>query len=563
MIKNDIEQSIRSALERLQFPSKDIGLETPAKAEFGDYSSNIAMQLAKELKKNPYDVAEEIKNNLPANNDIEKVEVVRPGFINFYISHSYLLQNAKQFNQKPVYRQFRLGTEGKVAFEFSHPNTHKLFHIGHLRNITTGETLVRIFEVLGNTVLRFNYQGDVGLHIAKCIWRIKQLINVQGDKVFADKTNTEKIKLLGEAYAAGNAAYESDEKAKAEIIEINRKIYLEDPETRKLWQETRQWSLDYFDSIYKRVYTHFDRLYFESEMPKRALEIVEEAVKRDILKKSEGAIVFDGKPYGLDTRVFVNAIGIPTYEGKELALAEKEFTEHGTLDKLIHVLGGEQTSFSSVTFKVQALLNPDLYQGKQYHLVYGWVKLKHGKMSSRSGNVVQGAWLLDEAKKQILEKFKCEDDTAETLAVGAIKYSFLKNGTQNETAFDFDESISLDGNSGPYINYTYVRTQSVLKKAGSNGAAIMSSLSSEELGLLHHFHKFPEIVYLAAQNYAPNTIANYLFELAQKFNLFYQKNQILNAENSQRDLRLFITQHTGYLIKTGLNLLGIKTVEKM
>ena len=456
-----------------------------------------------------------------------------------------------------------MGKNKKIMVEFAHPNTHKLFHIGHLRNISIGESLVRILEAVGNKIIRTNYQGDVGLHIAKCLYKVKS----EKSKINSLITVEDKIKFLGEAYTKGQKAYDEDEKAKKEIIEINGMIYKNSGEIIPLWQETRQWSLDYFDNIYKRVGSKFDRLYFETEFANKGIEICKRAEKKGILKKSKGALVFEGKKYGLDTRVFINGLGYPTYEGKELALAEKEFSEFGELDKLIHVVTPEQKSFFKVTFKVEELLNKKKFKNKQYHLAYEWVKLKEGKMSSRTGNVVEAEWLINKAKEKIIGKFKCDQKTAEIIAISAVKYSFLKNSVFNQIAFDFDESVSLEGNSGPYLLYTYVRTRSVLRKSNSDHTLINHlikvNFNYEENTLLRTLCNFPEIVFEAAKNLAPNLIANYLFDLAQKYNLFYQKHKILEAEDNVRYLRLLLTKATGETIKKGLSLLGIKTVDKM
>ncbi len=575
MIKDEILKNLQVVLRKMGVKDPDIDLDHPANPDFGDYSTSIALKLTKILKKNPFEIAQEIVKNLPKYKNIKKVEVIKPGFINFWISDVQLInQLYKVVDSKFDIPKYHLGKNKKIMVEFAHPNTHKLFHIGHLRNISTGEALVRIFEAVGNKVIRGNYQGDVGLHIAKCLYKVKS----QKSKIKSLKTLKEKIEFIGKMYSFGTKAYENDEKAKQEIIKINGMIYDRDPKIMPLWTETRQWSLDYFTQNYKRFYSHFDRLYFESELPERGIEIVNQLLQKGILEKSQGAVVFNGKKYGLDTRVFVNSLGFPTYEGKELALAEKEFSDFGELDKIVHTVTPEQTSFFKVTFKVEELIDEKKYKGKQYHLAYEWVKLKAGKMSSREGNVIEANWLIDEIKNKILKKFKCDEEIAETLAVASAKYSFLKNGTQTIIHFDIDESIAVDGNSAPYLIYTYVRCQSVLKKnqklkvksqklkskikSEFNNEA-MKQLNNDETNVLRLINQFPEIVQQSAIQLSPNLIANYLYELAQKYNYFYQKNKILDSQDLIKQFRLMLTQATGKVIKEGLYLLGIKTIEKM
>lgn len=548
-------------LEKLNVTDVIIDVEHPINPDHGDFSSSIAFKLTKQLKKNPFEIAQMIISKLPKHPSIEKIEAIKPGFINFWLSREFLFKYMRgAAGEEFDFPSFSLGKHKKVMVEFAHPNTHKLFHIGHLRNISTGESIVRILEAVGNKVVRTNYQGDVGLHIAKCLYAITN----SKSQIPKSKSLREKIEFIGKAYTEGTRAYDEDEKAKNDIIEINKKIYEKGPEIMPLWKETRQWSLDYFNKVYKRVYSRFDRFYFESEMSERGIEIAHAALKKGILKKSEGAIVFDGKKYGLDTRVFINSFGFPTYEGKELALAEKEFSEFGELDTCIHVVTPEQTSFFNVTFKVEELLDEKKYKNKQYHLVYEWVQLKEGKMSSREGNVVEANWLIDEAKKKIIKLFKCNTDVAETVAIASVKYSFLKNGVSNPIAFDFKESVSLEGNSGPYLLYSYVRTQSILKKIDQvKTAELPKKINSEEENILHLIYKFRSTVEKAARNFSPNYIVTYLFELAQEFNLFYQKYPVLKAEKDVKNFRLTLTSAVGETLQKGLDLLGIKTVEKM
>ncbi len=569
-----------------------------------------------------------------------------------------------------------------IMVEFAHPNTHKAFHIGHLRNITTGETIVRLLESQGNRVVRANYQGDVGMHIAKALYALLELSPYKEDVDNVSGIN-DRVEFLGKAYAAGSKAFEDDEQAKGIIKDLNALIYASaqkyahevgrNPGTTDylklvvnhvhplervyaLWKETRQWSLDYFDTVYKRVYTTYDRKFFESECLS-GVDIAKDAVKKKILEDSDGAIIFRGEPYGLDTRVFVNSLGLPTYEAKELALAPMEATEFGKVDRIIHCVGPEQASFFKVTFKVEELLG-FVDPGIQYHLAYGWVKLKHGKMSSRTGNVILGEWLIEEVKKAIIEimhsnslkyndtnrssdsdqtsrpegemdsrvqsmdpRVKPEDDNgkiAEALAIGAIKYAFLKVSTNQEIAFDLKESINTNGDSGPYLMYTYARAKSVLRKAADaqnskfeirnskqqakkqehtiNNVTISdfefvssldiraSSFNSDERFVARLIMQFPDIVKAAADNYAPNTLCTYLFQLSQAFNAFYGKNQILvssviptsepessakaqgipgQARDDTMSLRLMITAATAQVLKNGLYLLGINVLERM
>jgi len=560
--KQEIRANLKSAIKELFGIEVEPEIARPGNEKFGDYSSNIAMVLIKELKKSPFEIAESIGEKLRIQSSkvrsFEKVEVIKPGFINFWLSKELLLSSVQTF-LKAEQIPLRQGFAGqKVMVEFAHPNPLKEFHIGHLRNITIGESIVRLIEALGAEVFRANYQGDIGLHVAKTIWGLNGKVLEELGK----KPLEERIKVLGEAYAKGSAEYEKNEEAKSKIQEINKSLYSEEEKYKKVWKDTVGWSMEYFDTTYKRLGSYFDRLFLESEVYRKGKEIVEKNLG-SVFKKDDGAIIFEGEKFNLHNRVFVTGEGFATYEGKEMGLA---FLEYNTFpfDLNIHVVAHEQAGYFKVVFKALELIDPK-FKGKQFHLSYGMVELKEGKMSSRRGNVISGNWLIDEAKSKLKSKFaEMDEETLEKVAVGAVKYSMLKFSPASNISFSFDESISLEGNSGPYIQYTFARTQSVLGKAQNTNheLRVMNyALEVEEESLLRTLYKFNEVVIEAGENYAPNLLCNYLFDLSQKFNLFYQKHSILKGEN--QDFRLLLTETTGKVLKQGLNLLGIESPEKM
>ncbi len=607
-------------------------VEVPEDASHGDYTTNVAMILTKTLKKSPMEIALQVKEgirnqelgirnkardqnigkhsqitsdtlaSLDTLSAIDRVEVTPPGFINIFLTEASFITHLQEvLKQKEGNRiasmnnspsspsYFKRGVGGvtkKIMVEYAHPNTHKAFHIGHLRNITTGESIIRLLESQGNEIIRVNYQGDVGMHIAKCLY---SLLHGPHRTQMTHMTHTsiqEKVEFLGKAYAAGSKAYDEDPAAKEEIGVINKKIYAKDPAVYGLYRETRQWSLDYFEAIYRRVGSRFDRYYFESEVYEPGKKLVRAGLEKGIFEESDGAIIFPGTKYGLHNRVFTTGEGNATYEGKELALAVMETSEHGKIDRIIHVVGPEQASFFQVTFKAEELLGI-VKPGVQHHLIYGWVKLKHGKMSSRSGNVVLGEWLLDEAKKainSILDKSESKytkgehEEIAEKAAVAAVKYAFLKVGTTSEIAFDIKESVNFQGDSGPYLQYTYARCKSVLRKAHvgnapqpplkvRGGEGGVTGLNPEERSVLRLIQWFPDVVAEAAKNLSPSALCTYLFKLAQAYNLFYAKHSILspNHPNSPNipNVRIPLTAATAQVLKNGLYLLGIETLEQM
>lgn len=580
---NLIKNKITKLLEEAGVPVAELVL--PPKPEMGDFALPC-FALAKVMQKSPVEAATEIKNKLLAFNAspglakkthtevslIEKVETAGP-YVNFYLNKKTLAEDVLTDIKKAgaKYGRNNLGADKKVLVEFAQPNTHKAFHIGHLRGTITGESVSRILENAGYEVVRVNFQGDVGMHIAKCLWAILELQDKY--KEVKKKDIAEKVKFLGEAYTYGATAFEEKPTAKDQIVAINEKIYFaNDDEINKIYTETRKWSLQYFDGIYKKMNTKFDHLYFESEMFRPAIETVKEFLRRQVLVQSNGAVIFEGSKHGLHDRVFLNSLGLPTYEAKDLALAQKHFAEYNP-DEIIHVVAKEQTEYFRVLFRVLEDVIPKS-KGKEKHLPYGWISLKEGKMSSRTGNVVLGEWLLDETAKKISEIMKKDDmtskeDITQAVALGAVKYSFLKTGVRNDIVFDFDETISMSGDSGTYLLYTVARIKSIIAKAGEVKPKKKIDLSdlpevfAEEKEVFLKLAEFPEVTVAAAEQTDPSKIAKYLLDLSQTFNNFYHAHQILKAEPKEQEFRLMLISAVEEIMTKGLNLLGIETVEKM
>ncbi len=585
MIKDHIKSVLATVLQGMKI-EEHADVEYPAVSTFGDYSTNVAMKLARILKKSPIAIAEEIAAQIKADDVIEKVEVAKPGFVNFWITKIALLKNLTEITTHGEnFGRSDLLKQKKIIVEFTDPNPFKEFHIGHLYSNIVGESLARLYETLGADVRRVTYQGDVGMHVAKSIWGMQKLMN--DETITLDELHKQpvqdRVKFLGRSYATGATAYEEDEKAKAEMIEINKQVYAKDPDIEKIYLIGRNWSLEYFDSIYERLGTAFDNNFFESQVGSRGVEIVKQHIGDGIFKESEGAIVFPGEEYGLHTRVFINSLGLPTYEAKELGLAPTKY-EWFPYDESVIVTGNEIIEYFKVLLAALEKIYPDLRK-KTKHISHGMVRLPEGKMSSRTGKILAGEWLLDEAAKKALEIIKQTQekkkdpnenidrelgwiaDTAEIIGKAAVKYALLKNGIGRDVEFNFNESVSFEGNSGPYLQYTYVRCRSVLEKSHIHLKETMTlpdmAANVEELSIMRALITYPEIVTDAAMHNAPNLISNYLYDIAQKFNLFYQKHSILNADDTTKKFRILLTHSVSQVIDNGLNLLGIQTVEKM
>lgn len=605
-IKQLLIKRLREVLGDLGVTDITPEVSYPSDPKFGDYATNVAMVAIKKNKelslrqaqtlssskgiknqgiKTPMEFAEEIISKFKIQSSkfkwIEKMEIAGPGFINFWIDNTYFIQQINDFitNNERLILQTSL-SEKRIIVEYGHPNTHKEMHIGHMRTLITGEALARLLEAAGATVFRANYQGDIGLHVAKALYGIREIMDEKKLTLKDLETwnDAEKAHFLGEGYVRGNQDYKEHNE---EIDNVNKLLYQGDPSILPLYQTTRQWSLDYYNDFYKRFYSKYDRLFFESEIAALGKKIVGEQLGK-IFTTDNGAVVFHGEKYGLHTRVFITQNGTPTYEAKEMALAQKQY-EAFAFDKNIHVVANEQAGYFQVVFKALEKIDPKKFGNSEYHLSMGMVQLTDRKMSSRTGDILTVDWLLDEVKNKVEELMaegrisaSDKDGVAEQITIGAVKYSVLKSGTGQNVAFDINTSVSLDGNSGPYIQYTFARTQSVLRKAkisnfSSKGGSALGGqshisnfkLTYEEREVLRLLNQFPEQVGEAAERFAPNILCTYLFELAQAFNLFYQKLPILKAPDSERELRLILTAATGKVLQEGLKLLGIQSPEKM
>ncbi|MBP9732655.1 MAG: arginine--tRNA ligase [Candidatus Magasanikbacteria bacterium] len=572
-IKSQLKKSLDLIIKEISGQDAIFVLEVPEDPVHGDYSTNAAMVLAKPLAKSPRAIAEQIKLEVEKQKweVLDRVEIAGPGFVNFFISQNTLGKLLQEIeDKKDTFGNNSTLSGTKVITEFTDPNPFKEFHIGHLYSNGVGEAISRLIESQGAEVKRVCYQGDIGLHVAKALYGIMN--NELGIKEIEDAPIDEKAKYLGKAYAFGATKYEEDELAKKEIIEINKKVFAKDPEVYEIYTQGKSWSLEYFETIYARLGTKFDNYFFESEVGEDGKKLVLGYLEKGVFRESEGAVIFPGEEYGLHNRVFINSLGLPTYEAKELGLAPAKY-EYFPYDQSIVITGNEINAYFKVLLKALSLIRPELAE-KTLHISHGMVRLPEGKMSSRTGKILTGEWLLDEAKKRVIEKMNESDPEisdaetiAEKIAVAAVKYALLKSGIGGDIAFSFDESISFEGNSGPYLQYTYVRTQGILGK--SNSLTVNKwkmedgkwKMEIEEEALLRHLIHFPEIVSYAAATHSPNHVCEYLYQLAQKFNLFYAKHKIVGSD--REPLRLVLTQSVGQVLQNGLTLLGIPVVEKM
>jgi arginyl-tRNA synthetase len=552
MIKEEIKKIIEKVIKGFTNEPANFSVEIPAEKTHGDYSTNVALILAKQINKNPREVAELIKEKI--NNKLfVKIEVAGPGFINFFVADKIFTDNLKNVDRN--YGKNGELKNQKIIIDYTDPNPFKEFHIGHLMQNAIGESLSRIFEQEGARLKRVCYQGDVGMHVAKAIW---------------GKMNNEAMSW-GQAYAFGATAFEEKEESKKEITELNKKIFeRSDKQVNKLYDEGKKESLKHFDEIYKKLGTKFDYFIFESQVMDIGKKIVLDGLKEGIFETGEnGAIVLKGEKFGLHTRVFINSEGLPTYEAKDLGLAKVKYQKY-KYDQSVVVTANEQNDYFKVMLCAMKQVDQKLAE-KTGHISHGMLRFAEGKMSSRTGKIITGESLIEKVQELVKEKIKGRNlsekeisEIAEVVSIGAIKYSILKQSIGSDIIYDFDKSISFDGDSGPYLQYAYTRAMSVLKKAKAEKIKpSFKNIPGEITELEKVIYNFHDVVLKAGKEYEPHFIVLYLTELAGEFNSYYAKNKIVDKMDKFSPYKIALTKAFMTVMENGLNLLGIKTLEKM
>ena len=557
-----ITTAIKEVLKTLELPEVGFVVDYPTdKNAEADVFSNVALVLSKQVGRAPREIALQIAAELTSKIDlVTNIEVAGPGFLNFILDREYFkttLEQSLAAGDKWGSNDSWFGK--KVLVEYTDPNPFKEFHIGHLFTNAVGESIARLFMMNGANTKRINYQGDVGLHVASALYGMQEL----GLKASSDFT----AKDLGKAYALGATQYKENESAIAAIRNLNKKVYSrEDVDVNALYDAGRSVSLDYFESIYEMVGTKFDDYFFESEAGPKGKEIVE--TNPDIFPESDGAYIFDGESHGLHTRVFLNKEGLPTYEAKELALAKMKEDRLGKYDHSVISTSNEITEYFKVLKKAMSFVYPEL-EKKTEHIGHGTVRLTSGKMSSRTGDVITAVSFIEDvavsAKQRIEENGHTADEKlATTIAIGAIKYATLKGSIMQDTVFDKETALSFEGASGPYLQYTYARIQSVLAKAVDAGVSANTEIASDQAYAAEKMiEQFPEVIEFALVERAPHTVVTYLTELASEFNSFYAAEKIADADDQYAPYKAAVATAVGQTLRQGLWALGIEAPEKM
>lgn len=574
-----MEQIISGVIKKLFDVDQDVVLTRP-EPQFGDYATNVALQYWKQFTQavdsdfhsgiklavtnrppsNPIELAEIIAAELRKNNDFSDVTVAGPGFINLKLSNAGLLALTK--------KEPELVYAGKnLVFEYSCPNAFKELHTGHLYQTIYGDIVARLMLIGGAKLQRTSFGGDVGLHVAKCLWGMRERLGGEHPEKLADipPDAFERSKWISESYVLGAKAYEENAAKKQQIDQLNKTIYgFHDNKDytsplAKIYWETRMWSFEYFDAFYSLIDVVPMRYYPESQTAPVGLEVVQEQLEKGILKRSDGAVVYEGdESKHLHTRVFITSQGLPTYETKDIGVIWLEKQDF-SFDHRYLLTGNDQKEYMRVVFAAAEEFSPEL-AGAMTHFTNGTVRFGDGKkMSSRLGNVSRAIEVIDAVKEKVAELV---DDISlvDTVALGAVKYAFARYRLGGDINFDIDETVSLQGNSGPYLQYAHARAKSILAKATAT-PAIITQIHDEDRALVRKLGEYHEVVSHATRELAPHHICNYLFELAQEFNRYYEKNQVVGSDKEAHRAGL-VTLYAD-TVKAGLTILGISAPEKM
>jgi arginyl-tRNA synthetase len=546
-----IRKAVNEALAQVGASGTAFVVERPSEMSHGDYATNAALAAAKALGKKPHEIADELARSLidALGKDIAShVAVAGPGFVNITLAREAVTLAVAEADAQGSEWGKGTAEDGKrIIVEYSNPNAFKEMHMGHLVGSVVGEAVSRLIENAGATLARDTFGGDIGPNVAKALWGLRK--NGVNEPTTANE--------LGTAYTEGSNAYETNPEAKEEIDALNQAIYIgTDRKLMELWRKGRDVSMEEFHRIWHLLGTHFDFEFFDSDTTETGMRVVQDGLVKGIFQKSDGAIIYNGEGKGVHTMVFITSHNTPTYEAKDIGLAFLK-EERWPSDKVIVITGNEQTGRFKTVLAALADIAP-LVAAKTAHLATGFLKLASGKMSSREGNVITAASFIKDVINQASEK-NADPLIAEQVAIGAIKYMILRQAPGSDIIFDAKKSLSLEGDSGPYLQYALVRAKSVLTQA-EGGAPVAGAPGTPyllERIILH----FPEVAARAARELAPNLLVNYLTELASEWNSLYAQERIIGGDHEAHKLlvaRAFIQTMTN-----GLTLLGIPAPEKM
>ncbi len=527
--------------------------------------------IAKNKKINPNILAQEKAKILNDNQDIlhlVKSAKAEGPYLNIFFNLENLIYNILNniLSLKSIYGNYP--SKGKLnMIEFANQNTHKDLHIGHIRNFSYGDSIFRLLKSAGQKTIAVSYINDLGINVAKTIWYLK--------KHRIDKNSSKsKGEILGDYYQKAVADLEKDESYKQEILEIKKSIEQKKGSDYELWRQSRQWSIDYFDKVYKQLNIKLDKIFYESQMLERGLTIVKELLAKNILKVSDKAVIADLREDNLEVMPIMRSDGTALYPVADLALAMTKF-ELYDLEKSIYVIDVRQSLHFKQLFKILEKLG---YKQSLTHLSYDFVKLKSGMMSSRSGNTVS----FSDAYNAVYEKAKTEtkkrretwsnkkiERTSRNITISTLKFEMLKVSQDKTIVFDVESSLRFDGFTAVYLQYTGARINSLLNKNLNIYSRLFfrfnpkNLILDEEIGLSLMLSQYPEKIKQAAKEHNPAIIARYLFDLCSQFNDYYQSVNILKSESETKKARIALVLATKQVLTNSFKILGIKYLNKM
>lgn len=534
-------------------------IEIPKESTHGDYAFPCFI-LSKTLKKSPNNIAQDLVKKIKKTG-FEKVEAVGP-YINFFLdskktAHDILNKIAKE---KSKYGSNNEGKGKKFMMEFSQPNTHKAFHVGHIRGTSLGESIARVREFSGYKVIRANYSGDTGMHIAKWLWAYSKFHKGEGIK--NDESWFAKIYVEAVQKLEGNIDGE------AEVLEINKKLdEKKDSKLLKMWKDTRTKSISAWKPIYSDLDVKFDEHYFESQVEEKGKKISFDLIKKGLAEMSDGAAIMNLKDRNLGVWVLLRKDGTVLYSAKDIALAENKFSKYSMDESLVITSVEQNLHFQQLkrTLELMKFKNWEKYN----HIGFESVRLPEGKMSSRTGNNILYAdfrnELISAAKDEIKKRGdiseKESEERASAIAIAAIKYSFLKQDTNKVIIFNKDDAIKFEGDTGPYLLYSYARANSILSKSNMSKTFKIEKIENHERALINELSHFPDVVLDSSKTFNVSSIAHYSYNLSQKFNEFYHACQVIGSKEEK--FRLALVNAFVIVLENALHLLGIPVLKEM
>jgi arginyl-tRNA synthetase len=578
MIRGEIKKLIENSIKVLQkervfpeFAIPEIVIEHPEEKIHGDYATNVAMVIAKIVKKDPMEIANILSEKLKVKSEklFEKIEVAAPGFINFFISATFFIDELKRIlKEKDRYGSSEIGKGKTVVIDYSSPNIAKPFGIGHLRSTINGQALYNIYKFLYWECIGDNHLGDWGTQFGKLIVAIKRW----GEKEIKDYS----IEDLEKLYVKFHQEAELNPQLEEEARSWFKKLEGGDKEAKKIWKICIDISLKEFERIYKLLGVKIDYALGESFYEGMLKEIIDEAKEKKVAIESQGALIIQYPNNELPPTIVLKSDGATTYLTRDLATVKYRLKKWKP-NLIIYEVGADQTLHFKQLFRAIALLGW-VKKEKLFHVAHGLIRLKEGKFSTRKGLTIHLEEVLKEAiskAEEIIEKSetgrglleKERKKIAKMVGIGAVKYNDLSQHHSGDIIFDWGKILNLKGNSGPYLQYTFARCQSVLRKAKLKiepGKIKIADFNLEEENLLRTIYKFPEVVEEAAEKFSPNLVCNFAFDLTQKYNLFYDLHPIIKAETGELKIfRLALTSVVARVLKNSLSLLGISTPERM